>query len=278
MTDFLKRSFNREDIDHVSAIDDLAFWSAPFGIVLLDTIRTRKNIRALDIGFGTGFPLMELAERFGTGSEIYGVDVWEKGVERARQKTQARQLRNVTTLLQPAEELPFEDRFFDLVVSNNGFNNVQDPEKVFAEVYRTMKPGAQLVFTMNLPETMIEFYEVYAAVLRDSGLNEEIIRMKRHIHEKRKPLEETRLLVRNAGFKIDQEILGNFAYRFADGTDMFQYHLIREFFLPAWTEFLPQDRVQHIFSEIELRLNRLAAENGGLRLSVPFVCMDCIKL
>jgi len=277
MTDFLKHTFDARSIDHVSALDELAFWSAPFGIVLLDTIKMKKNIRALDIGFGTGFPLMELAERLGASSEIYGIDIWENAVDRARQKIQARRLRNVTTVVQPAEILPFEDRFFDLIVSNNGLNNVEDPEKVFSEVFRTSKMGAQLVFTVNLPETMIEFYQIYEAVLRDSGLNEEVLKMKQHIHEKRKPLEETRSLVRNAGFKIEREILDDFAYHFADGTDMFGYHVIREFFLPAWTELLPQDRVQIIFSEIESRLNRLASKNGEVRLSVPFVCMDCSK-
>jgi arsenite methyltransferase len=277
MTEFLKPSFNPNNIDHVTALDELSFWSAPFGVVLLSAIKMKNNIRVLDIGFGTGFPLIELAQRLGNGSEVYGVDVWEEAVERARQKIRTRQLSNITTLVQAAEELPFGDQFFDLVVSNNGLNNVQNLERALAEICRTSKTDAQLVFTVNLPDTMNEFYETYADVLRDFDFIKEISKMKQHIHEKRKPIEELRSLLQNAGFRIDREILSSFDYRFADGTRMFQYYLIREFFLPAWTGLLAEERVPNIFTEVESRLNRIAAEKGELRLSVPFVCMDCSK-
>ena len=53
--------------------DELPFWSAPFGLVLLDTVRLRKTIRVLDIGCGGGFPMLELAGRLDTGSHVFGL-------------------------------------------------------------------------------------------------------------------------------------------------------------------------------------------------------------
>ena len=70
-------SINNPEV--VSALDELSLWSAPFGLKLLDSVLYKKNMNVLDIGFGTGFPLTELAMRLGKTSRIYGVDPWNEG-------------------------------------------------------------------------------------------------------------------------------------------------------------------------------------------------------
>ena len=70
----------------IDILDELPLWSAPFGLKLLDFVDYKSNITALDIGFGTGFPLVELAMRLGSGSTVYGIDPWDKALERTRQK------------------------------------------------------------------------------------------------------------------------------------------------------------------------------------------------
>jgi SAM-dependent methyltransferase len=52
------------------------------------------------------------------------------------------------------EQIPLRDGSIDLVVSNNGLNHVADLGRTLAECRRVARPGAQLVATMNLPETM----------------------------------------------------------------------------------------------------------------------------
>ncbi|MBI4645320.1 MAG: hypothetical protein HY738_01700, partial [Bacteroidia bacterium] len=61
MKNFLKTKFDINNDDFVSVYDELPFWSAPFGLKLLDLINYRKNITALYVGFGTGFPILEVA-------------------------------------------------------------------------------------------------------------------------------------------------------------------------------------------------------------------------
>lgn len=60
MIDYLYTKVKANDAALVSAQDDLPLWSAPFGLMLLDHIQLRPKIEALDIGFGSGFPLLEL--------------------------------------------------------------------------------------------------------------------------------------------------------------------------------------------------------------------------
>lgn len=76
-------AFDLNSYKHVELIDELPFWSAPFGIKLLDSIMLKKNMTALDIGFGLGFPLTEIAMRLGKSSKIYGIDPWHTAIKRA---------------------------------------------------------------------------------------------------------------------------------------------------------------------------------------------------
>jgi len=60
--------------------DDLPLWSAPFGLTLLDTVRMKSHINVLDIGSGSGFPMLELAERMGKTCMLYGLDPAEDAI------------------------------------------------------------------------------------------------------------------------------------------------------------------------------------------------------
>lgn len=47
-------------VKYIDVADEAPIWSAPFGLKLLDYIDYKTSISAIDIGFGTGFPLAEL--------------------------------------------------------------------------------------------------------------------------------------------------------------------------------------------------------------------------
>jgi len=69
----VQSTWNLEDPDVVSAIDELPLWSAPFGQVLLDTILLKPGLRVLDIGSGLGGPARTLAETY--GCHVTGIDL-----------------------------------------------------------------------------------------------------------------------------------------------------------------------------------------------------------
>ena len=270
----LESEFDLDDPELVSAIDDLPLWSAPFGLELLERVRMRRGLRALDVGSGLGFPALELAQRLGSTCRVLGVDPWIPAVERAMRKARTWGLANLCIVEARAEDLPFGDRRFDLVVSNNGTNNVDDPERVYREIRRVARPGAQVVLTLNLPGTMGELYGAYRGVLQRRGMTAELEGLEAHVLSKRQPLPELCAMLEEAGFEIAGVGEHAFSLRYADGSAMLQSPFIRLAFSRAWAAVLRPDDVRPVFEEIERELDRQAEAAGELRLSIPWACLE----
>ncbi len=277
MVGYLEEKFNLNDPALVSILDELPLWSAPFGLKLLDSVIFKPKMNVLDIGCGAGFPLIELANRLGSSCNLYGIDPWRQAIERIRLKIKIQNLSNIAVINGKAEHLPFENEFFHLIVSNNGINNVENPEAVLAECYRVSRPNSQFIMTANLPATMQQFYSVFEEALREQAKLKEIIKMRAHILEKRKPDHQTVEMITNAGFYIKKIYEDFFTMRFLDGSAMFNHFFIKLAFLDNWEKILsPEDR-QSIFETVEQKLNRISSLNGALKLSIPYVCIDCRK-
>ena len=275
MTGYLKAHYDLDDPDVISILDEISIWSAPFARKMLEIVPLRRGMKVLDVGCGMGFPLIELAMRLGDSSVVYGIDPWEAGIARVRQKIKAYGLSNVQVIEGKAEELPFDDRFFDLIVSNNGLNNVHDLGKSLTECHRTLRPDGHLLFTFNTERTFIEFYDVYRQVLNDNGLEQYEKNLSEHIHSKRRPVPEIGRMLEAVGFTVKAMHQDVFHYRFVDGTATLNHFVMKLAFLEPWKNVLPPDVQEQCFSQIERRLNTLAAERGGLSLQVPFVCVTC---
>ncbi|OGU77197.1 MAG: hypothetical protein A2V93_12540 [Ignavibacteria bacterium RBG_16_34_14] len=278
MSKFIKTNYDLNDKEIISAIDELSLWAAPFGLKLLETIKLKKNITALDIGFGLGFPLLEVAMRLGESCKVYGIDPWKAAIERAKFKAKIYELKNIEFILGVAENIPLPDKSINLITSNNGINNVEDLEKTFMECNRISKANAQFVFTFNLGGTMIEFYNAFEEVLNDKGMLNEIGNIKEHIYTKRKPIYEVKKLVEGNGFIVNNIIKDEFCYRFTDCSAMMNHFLIRLAFLESWKDLIPEKRQAEVFDEIENKLNKFAANNRELKLTIPFAVFDCSKL
>jgi arsenite methyltransferase len=263
--------------EYTSIYDELPLWSAPFGLKLLDEVPLLKNIKALDIGFGTGFPLIELAQRLGDTSVVYGIDCWKEAIDRAKEKIKVIGLKNIRIYMGSAENMPFRDAYFDLIISNNGLNNVPDMLIALKEAYRVAKKGAPLLFTVNLPETMKEFYDIFESVFATHGLNKEIEKMHLHIFEKRKSIEEISQFVIASGFEITKIEEESFKLKYIDGTTFFNHFFIKIAFLESWQQLVSKKDVRNIFNEIEEKLNSYSKTNGCLALTIPFALFCCSK-
>lgn len=268
--------FNSDEL--VELLDELPFWTAPFGIRLLENIKIKKYSTVLDIGFGAGFPLTELAMRFGNTSKVYGIDPWEAAIKRTEKKLAFYGIKNVEIIRGVAENIPLNDHSVDLITSNNGLNNVSDLDKSLSECSRIMKSGGQFIQTMNLNRTMIEFYNIMEIVLNKFNMKSTIETMREHIYIMRKPVEEMTQLIEKHGFSINRIIEDKFSYTFADGTTMLQYYFIRLAFLDSWKNIIPKDKQTEVFRAIEELMNIEAQRKGYFELTVPFIVIDAMKI
>jgi len=264
------------DSDSIGVIDDTPIWSAPFGAILMEAVALRPGLRVLDVGSGLGYPLLELAARLGPSSHCTGLDPWAPALERARLKAQARG-QAVTFQEGVAEAMPFEGESFDLVLSNNGLNNVSDVAKALAECFRVAAPGAQFLMTANLPETFETFYAHFEAVLEAAGHGAQIPNLRAHRVAKRMPSEWWCQLVADAGFGLATCTHHGFSWRLLDGEALFAHPAIRLSFIPPWVAAVGEDVFRTILPALTLRLNRHAQDKGGLELEIPFLCIEARK-
>ena len=257
-------------------LDELPLWSASFGLKLLDYIDYKPNITAVDIGFGTGFPLIEIAMRLGNNSIIYGVDEWKEGINRAEGKIKYYGLSNIKIIEGSVESIPLDNNSVDLITSNNCINTVSNINKALLECSRILMKGGQFIQTMNLDKSMFEFYNELEKTLLELNLKQEVDLMYKHIGIKRPSVEKI-LEIMKKDFMIKDLEYDEFNIKFSNGTAMFNHHFVKFVFKKSWNELLPQNRVDEIFRLIENKLNEYAEKYGGIKLSIPYVLINGIK-
>jgi arsenite methyltransferase len=275
MKKYLSNDFDL--VKYIDVADESSIWSASFGLKLLDYINYKTNITAIDIGFGTGFPLTEIALRLGDSSIVYGIDPWKEAIKKVNKKVDYYGLTNVRIIEGFAESIPLDNDSVDLITSNNGINNVSDIDKVLYECSRIIKQGGQFIQTMNTDLSMFEFYEQLEHVLSDLHMDKEIDLMHQHISHKRPPIDKMIFMIQKHGFVIMDLEHDQFNYRFANGTAMLNHYFIRLAFMDSWIKLLPSDKVEKIFDKIELHLNEQSQISGGIKLSIPYVMINAIK-
>jgi arsenite methyltransferase len=123
-----------------AALDSFCGVGNPFS---LGEIREGESV--LDIGCGGGVDSMVAAATTGPTGRVVGIDISSEMVERARQNLGLTNLKNVSFQESSAENLPFPDQDFDVVISSGVFNLVPDKLESLREVFRVMKHGGRLM-------------------------------------------------------------------------------------------------------------------------------------
>lgn len=115
-----------------------------FDQLLKGTYNNCKNV--LDVGCGGGRNLVYFLR---DGYEVYGVDTNPDAVWAVRQLSQTQAPANPPEnfVLAPAENLPFSDGYFDLVISSavlHFANSAEHFDKMIHSMWRVLKPGGYL--------------------------------------------------------------------------------------------------------------------------------------
>ncbi len=127
------------------------------------------TIRALDIGCGTGFLSLLLAE---LGHTVTGVDIAPEMLELARQKAAQSGL-HAEFRLGDAEELEDADDSYDLIVARHLIWTLPNPAQAVHEWQRVLKPSGRLALVegnWGTPTTISEYEEIRSRLPFYGGL------------------------------------------------------------------------------------------------------------
>ena len=102
--------------------------------------------RVVDVGSGAGFDSFVAAAQVDPGSRVVGVDMTPEMLEKSRSTAKILDLDNVEFREGTAEDLPLEDGWADVVISNGVINLCADKERAFAEIFRVLRPGGRIQF------------------------------------------------------------------------------------------------------------------------------------
>jgi ubiquinone/menaquinone biosynthesis C-methylase UbiE len=128
--------------------------------------------RVLEVSFGTGYLLMQYADRF----ETHGIDI------NARMLAIAKQNLDKTGILADleqgnVEQLPYENEYFDTVISTMSLSGYPDGERAMSEIQRVLRPSGRLILIdVNYPADqnwlgmrLISFWRLLGDIIRDVG-------------------------------------------------------------------------------------------------------------
>jgi len=113
----------------------------------LQLMNLRPGERVLDLGCGSGWATRLLARLVGEGPEgfgqVVGLDVSDEMVRQAREAS--KDFENILYVWGSALQIPWEENFFDKVLSVESFYYYPDQDRALMELFRVMAPRGRLI-------------------------------------------------------------------------------------------------------------------------------------
>ena len=106
--------------------------------------RLARRERVLDLGCGAGTDSLVAAQMVGEHGHVTGIDMTPEMLAKARAAAAEMGAANVEFVESEAEQLPFPDASFDVVISNGVIDLIPDKDAVFAEIFRVLTPGGRI--------------------------------------------------------------------------------------------------------------------------------------
>jgi len=124
-----------------AAVESFAGVANPFSLRPLE-----QGQSVVDAGSGAGFDSFIAAHQLGPRGRVVGVDMLPEMLEKSRKTAELMGFKNLEFREGLLEEIPVEDGWADVVISNGVINLCADKKRVFSEIWRILRPGGRLQF------------------------------------------------------------------------------------------------------------------------------------
>ena len=123
------------------AVESFAGVGNPFSLRTLG-----PGERVVDVGSGAGFDSFVAAGQVGVAGQVIGIDMTSEMLQKSRATAESLQFGHVEFREGLAEQIPVEDGWADVVISNGVINLCADKKAAFTEIHRVLRPGGRLQF------------------------------------------------------------------------------------------------------------------------------------
>lgn len=231
-----RRSHRLEKMARVYDDEILPVWSKRFGRMLLRGLALPEKAMVLDVGCGTGYPAIDLLDRMGDGGRLIAIEAVGALLDVAREKAGELSGKRIFFRTESnTAKLAFADEVYDLVVSNLGLLERDDPPLALREFARVTKPKGQVIVTLPLAGTYREFYDIYREVLIKSDRHDVLEKLEEHV-ARTPDADEAATWMERAGLDEVEVEVDEFTLLFKSSREFFFAPVIEYGPLVSWKE------------------------------------------
>ena len=103
----------------------------------------RPGEKVVDLGCGAGIDSFIAAKMVGPQGAVIGVDMTQEMLDKAQAAREESGLSQAEFRRGYFEEIPVEDGWADVIISNGAVNLAPDKARVYGEMFRLLKPGGR---------------------------------------------------------------------------------------------------------------------------------------
>ena len=111
----------------------------------IDLSYPKEGEVCVDLGCGKGTDLIRLREAVGETGFVYGVDISEGMLAKAKKNIEKFGYVNVALVRSELEQIQIDEKVADLIISNCTINHAQNKRAVWSEIHRILKKGGRFV-------------------------------------------------------------------------------------------------------------------------------------
>jgi len=117
--------------------------------------------KVLDIATGTGMVAMAAAQRVRDSERVQAIDLSQNMIKQAQANIKDAGLDNVDFHVMDAENLEFENNYFDVITCSYGLFFMPNMSAALKNWLRVLKPGGKLIFTSFAPSAFQPLTEIF---------------------------------------------------------------------------------------------------------------------